>query len=129
MADLVWARSDATLERSELHGPVVWAKTRNLTDVTDKYAVLMGIVTVDGEREALIKDRTTGKDYRLRRGEKVTLGTFEGIVGQIGDREVEFVVNGGRDSPIRVGLGEALRKSDAAAGGPARRCQFVARPL
>jgi hypothetical protein len=74
-----------------------------------KYVFVSGIVTVDDLPEALIRDRTTDKEYRLHPGEVIVLGSFKATVRGIAGREVEFLVDGYAD-PIRVGLGDPLRK-------------------
>ncbi len=98
-----------------------------------KYAYLSGIIWADGDRTAIINDRTTSKIYYLHPGQTVrTQENYVWTVGEINDRSAIFkrdgiadrtvklnepltpdpivlaMLEGGREGPARRSTGEAV---------------------
>ncbi|MCL6504411.1 MAG: hypothetical protein K6T86_17150 [Pirellulales bacterium] len=72
-----------------------------------RYAFLTAILHVGDEREAWISVRPTGETLRLRQGDAVRVGAFEGTLRRIGDRHIEIDCDG---TPCQVALGSSLRR-------------------
>lgn len=74
-----------------------------------KYAVVTGVVEVDGTYEAWILARTSGKTLRLRAGDDFTIGQAKGKIAEVGlyDLVVEFA-----DGRRLVAVGDSLRDGE-----------------
>lgn len=71
-----------------------------------RYAFLTAIINIGGEPEAWINVRPTGELLRLRKGDQVRVGAFQGTVTRIAERHIELDCAG---TPCQVSLGSSLR--------------------
>jgi hypothetical protein len=81
-------------------------KSKELVD-TAQFAFVTGFTDVDGLRQVWIHDRTSGKHWLLKEGEKFKVGQISGTVRKIAaSREVTLDFDGHRR---RLRDGESLR--------------------
>jgi hypothetical protein len=78
-----------------------------------KYAVVTGIVEIDGQRAARVWSRTTEEFFTLHEGEAFAIGNFKGQVVRINPKEVILLADGKQTT---VPLGESLRGESKLAG-------------
>jgi hypothetical protein len=71
-----------------------------------RYAFLSAILSVGGEPEAWINVRPTGEVLKLRQGDQLRVGGFQGTVTRIAERHIELDCGG---KPCQVALGKSLR--------------------
>jgi len=74
-----------------------------------QYTYLTGIVGIDGEPEAWVIARTTGRKYRLREGDTFEVGEIRAKVIHINQRDAEIEFDGKR---WRVPMGDNLREAE-----------------
>jgi hypothetical protein len=77
---------------------------------TAKYAFLTSIVSVDSEPEAWLLVRTTNELLKLRTGDAIKVGQFEGKLVRIGANEIEVERDGKRRT---IALGKSLEPGAA----------------
>ena len=73
-----------------------------------KYIFVTAITEQDGKPQVWLKARTTDEKFTLHEGEKFRVGSVEGKVVRIGQREVEIEIDG---KPRVVPLGASLGKA------------------
>jgi Tfp pilus assembly protein PilO len=71
-----------------------------------KYVFVTGVTRRDGKPSVWLKARTTDQQFILTEGDSFQVGSIQGTVKRIGDREVEIEIEGRRRT---VPLGENLR--------------------
>jgi hypothetical protein len=74
---------------------------------TAKYTYLTAVLDVDGQQEAWLVVRTTGKTLKLQSGEKFDLGTLKGTIRQIYEQDIEIETADGKR--MLDSIGESLR--------------------
>jgi len=77
-------------------------------DVVARHTFVTAIVEVDGQRQVWLELRTTGERPRLRKGERLKAGSFDGVVAAIRPLEVDFRAGG---QLYTVELGRSLAEA------------------
>jgi hypothetical protein len=94
-----------TIVRRDLFSPFRPMESHPEADVAQSTFVT-AILAVDGRGEVWLVDRTTGKDWKLHKGEQFEVGSLQGTVKSIGAHDIVVDVAGGLR---RYRSGENLR--------------------
>lgn len=71
-----------------------------------EFAYVIGTVSNGPNQEIWLKIRTTGKLLRLSIGDRVSVGTVDGVIDQIGDKDVLIRTD---DGDLRIRVGQSLK--------------------